>query len=170
MFGFLSNMRHSLSWICDEPIHTYGPRHHCIKVYKSITFRSSVWEMLDEVLCVSFNARNVICKPFSRAKLLLEGHFRPPTSLKIVYSHGTNYEHSFCDGMQIVSFPAKWLQINMSTLAYQPLWIVLPNLHHKTWWPHQMEAFSALLAICAGNSPVAGEFPAQRPVTTRAQL
>ena len=28
-----------------------------------------------------------------------------------------------------------------------------------------METFSALLAICAGNSPVAGEFPAQRPVT-----
>ena len=28
-----------------------------------------------------------------------------------------------------------------------------------------METFSALLAIGAGNSPVAGEFPAQRPVT-----
>ena len=28
-----------------------------------------------------------------------------------------------------------------------------------------MEAFSALLAICAGNSPAPGEFPAQRPVT-----
>ena len=28
-----------------------------------------------------------------------------------------------------------------------------------------MENFSALLAICAGNSPVPGEFPAQRPVT-----
>ena len=28
-----------------------------------------------------------------------------------------------------------------------------------------MEAFSALLAICAGNSPVTGEFPAQSPVT-----
>ena len=27
------------------------------------------------------------------------------------------------------------------------------------WWRHQMETFSALLAICAGNSPVAGEFP-----------
>ena len=27
-----------------------------------------------------------------------------------------------------------------------------------------METFSALLAICAGNSPVTGEFPAQRPV------
>ena len=28
-----------------------------------------------------------------------------------------------------------------------------------------METFSALLAICAGNSQVPGEFPAQRPVT-----
>ena len=28
-----------------------------------------------------------------------------------------------------------------------------------------METFSALLAICAGNSPVPGKFPAQRPVT-----
>ena len=28
-----------------------------------------------------------------------------------------------------------------------------------------MDTFSALLAICAGNSPVPGEFPAQRPVT-----
>ena len=34
-----------------------------------------------------------------------------------------------------------------------------------SWWRHQMETFSALLAICAGNSPVPGEFPAQRPVT-----
>ena len=28
-----------------------------------------------------------------------------------------------------------------------------------------METLSALLAICAGNSPVPGEFPTQRPVT-----
>ena len=28
-----------------------------------------------------------------------------------------------------------------------------------------METFFVLLAICAGNSPVPGEFPAQRPVT-----
>ena len=34
-----------------------------------------------------------------------------------------------------------------------------------TWWRHQMETFSALLAICAGNSSVAGEFPAKRPAT-----
>ena len=32
-------------------------------------------------------------------------------------------------------------------------------------WRHQMETFSALLALCAENSPVTGEFPSQRPVT-----
>ena len=35
----------------------------------------------------------------------------------------------------------------------------------RTWWRHKIETFSALLALCAGNSPVTGEFPAQRPVT-----
>ena len=30
-----------------------------------------------------------------------------------------------------------------------------------------METFSTLLAICAGNSPVPGEFPAHGPVTRR---
>ena len=34
-----------------------------------------------------------------------------------------------------------------------------------TWWRHQMETFSASLAICVGNSPIPGEFPAQRSVT-----
>ena len=34
-----------------------------------------------------------------------------------------------------------------------------------TWWRHQMETFSALLAICAEKSPVTGEFSTQRPVT-----
>ena len=36
---------------------------------------------------------------------------------------------------------------------------------YSAWWRHQMETFSALLAICAENSPVPGEFPAQRPAT-----
>ena len=34
-----------------------------------------------------------------------------------------------------------------------------------SWWRHQMETFSALLALRVGNSPVSGEIPAQRPVT-----
>ena len=44
-------------------------------------------------------------------------------------------------------------------------WMVYVSRRRIPWWRHQMETFSALLAICVGNSPVPGEFPAQRPVT-----
>ena len=30
---------------------------------------------------------------------------------------------------------------------------------HKSWWRHQMGPFSALLALCVGNSPVPVNFP-----------
>ena len=49
---------------------------------------------------------------------------------------------------------------------------VIPNKQCWLWdigwihprWLHQMETFSKLLALCAGNSPVTSEFPSQRPV------
>ena len=47
------------------------------------------------------------------------------------------------------------------TKTLNPTW----DKWYDIWWRHQMETFSTLLAICAGNSPVTGEFPAQRPVT-----
>ena len=50
-----------------------------------------------------------------------------------------------------------WISYN--TLSY------IKRLSWTPWWCHQMETFSALLAIYAGNSVVTGEFPAQRPVT-----
>ena len=60
----------------------------------------------------------------------------------------------------------QWNKHRRSILRYQT-WIA--RLHWTVnsipWWRHQMETFSALLAICAGNSPVTGEFPSQRPVT-----
>ena len=59
---------------------------------------------------------------------------------------------------------ASWLSLGFSELKLywhaDRRWIFCS----PTWWCHQMETFSALLAICAGNSPVNGEFPAQRPV------
>ena len=42
-----------------------------------------------------------------------------------------------------------------------------PRVKNNPWWRHQMKTFFALLALCAGNSPVTGEFSAQRPVVTR---
>ena len=32
---------------------------------------------------------------------------------------------------------------------------------HISWWCREIKTFSALLVICAGDSPVPGEFPAQ---------
>ena len=40
-----------------------------------------------------------------------------------------------------------------------------PMYHQLSRWRHQMETFSALLALCAGKTPVPGDFPKQRPVT-----
>ena len=47
----------------------------------------------------------------------------------------------------------------VNTISQMPL----DTLTHP-WWRHPMEAFFALLAFCAGISPVTGEFPTQWPV------
>ena len=62
-----------------------------------------------------------------------------------------------CNFVQLlfISISSHWTGFELKTEKIQ-----IP-----AWWRHQMETFSALLAICAGNSPVTGEFPAQRPVT-----
>ena len=57
-----------------------------------------------------------------------------------------------------------------SVYGYDAWWRTIESLESfrlikVIWWRHQMKTFSALLAICAGNSPVPGEFLAQRPVT-----
>ena len=56
-----------------------------------------------------------------------------------------------------------WKTLTVHPMKYACFVVFL--LGWYPWWRHQMETFSALLAICAGNSPVADEFPSQRPVT-----
>ena len=67
--------------------------------------------------------------------------------------------------------PSQWCQVDI-TGDYAVYLTVCSSKWRKhqsytllAWWRHQMETFSALLALCAGSSPVSGEFPAQRPVT-----
>ena len=53
----------------------------------------------------------------------------------------------------IAKYVCRWFftRIHMTHLSMFPgllLW------HWDTWWRHQTETFSALLALCAGNSPV----------------
>ena len=49
-----------------------------------------------------------------------------------------------------------------SSVCGMDVWTQSPQL--KPWWRHQMEKFAALLALCAVNSPIVGEFVAQSPV------
>ena len=56
-----------------------------------------------------------------------------------------------------------WLWRRTARISSKPC--IIDPMHFYSWWRHQIETFSALLALCAGNSPVTGEFPAQRPVT-----
>ena len=67
--------------------------------------------------------------------------------------------------------------MNMAIIVYDKnifIWAFFANMLKRklmhgwmsdAWWRDQMETFSALLAICAGISPVPGEFPSQRPVS-----
>ena len=71
----------------------------------------------------------------------------PSISWKISNCHGTRKNGQ--------AWPL-WIAI-----CFMLLCIIPPN----SWWRHQMKTFSALMAICAGNSPGTGEFPTQRPVT-----
>ena len=62
-----------------------------------------------------------------------------------------------CTGIGLTPTP------NVPLTTTQPRRISCQGRH--LWWRHQMETFSALLTLCAGNSSVTGEFPAQRQVT-----
>ena len=67
--------------------------------------------------------------------------------------------------MQIKSAITLCTVVYIHTCSYPSSTLFLPPPRPPSWWRRQMETFSALLAICAGNSPVPGEFPAHRPVT-----
>ena len=54
---------------------------------------------------------------------------------------------------------------NSGHISRSQIWTCHESSAIRAWWRHQMETFFALLAICARNSPVSGEFLAQRPVT-----
>ena len=62
----------------------------------------------------------------------------------------------------LISIEKLWMQSRQSLSSC--LTLTIQQNSSNAWWRHQMETVSVLLAICAGNSPVTGEFPAQRPV------
>ena len=73
-----------------------------------------------------------------------------------------HFKYSYCNKYGIVC-KIHYVRICITSLGPGRCSRILKSL--ISWWRHEMKAFSALLAICVGNSPVTGEFPTQRPVT-----
>ena len=64
--------------------------------------------------------------------------------------------------VRIKRFMRFWILPGFFVVLYHsPVYYAEPI---TSWWRHQKETFSMLLALCVGNSPVTGEFPAKRPV------
>ena len=82
-----------------------------------------------------------------------------PTHICATRPQWVNSSHKF-NAIFINSYQPWWLRIYLFSI------IILPTRPVTvTWWRHQMESFSAFLAVCQGNTPVTGGFPSQRPVT-----
>ena len=93
--------------------------------------------------------------------------FTTDCKLKAAKHNKDLYGH---DASRIYGMPPRWpLQLLHSWFTVLRVTATHLKIEYpyssSRWWRHQMETFSALLAICAGNSPVPDEFPAQRPMT-----
>ena len=101
------------------------------------------------------------------------------TSLTTVYSTADQRKHqsstslAFVQGIHLspVNSPHKW-PVMRKMFPFND--VIMNNdkvpqhdisMKKLIPWQHQTVTFSVSLALCAGNSPVTGEFPSQRPVT-----
>ena len=110
-----------------------------------------------------FRATNAICYDCVQNFIVIGGvHFNQSTGYFGCISN--SIEISLV-GKALSIISKFWLScVSKFCLKAYPFYLIyLENI--TTWWRHQMETFSALLVLCAGNSPVTGEFPSQRPVT-----
>ena len=97
-------------------------------------------------------------------------------TLQLIWRTGTRRFHLRVPDLQM-SCTLTWLEdrttacIAVPTMAVRVICAIVRSKYTSavlslvSWWRHQMETFSALLALCVGNSPVTGEFPTQRSVT-----
>ena len=106
---------------------------------------------------------SIRCVLLNTAKLKL--HTFTSTELIINVSCGRRALFQRCLRIR----PCKTIFRTHSMGAVQAIAAVSDHWHFESlrvsWWRHQMETFSALLALYAENSPVSGKFSSQRPVT-----
>ena len=94
---------------------------------------------------ISYHTKNIIIYPCPIRTILIKG------------THERNHPCYFCPHRcHVQCIPKK---LHRVLFCYKLLWLyfaLLVDIHpySPAWWRHQMETFSALLALCAGNSPV----------------
>ena len=84
---------------------------------------------------------------------------------------------AFCE---ITKAEVSWVDHNSRISLYPYVFVIVtrnnppgypvvesPREARNPWWRHQMETFSASLALCEGNPPDTGWFPSQRSLTRR---
>ena len=71
--------------------------------------------------------------------------------------------------LQYVVFSSRWHAILQDVVQSIVSRVLSKHCHfpYGSWWRHQMERFSASLALCEGNPPVTGGFPPQKPAARR---
>ena len=107
-------------------------------------------------LCQSY--KKLLCQVFINDMYTLNLSTRVDTMTVMQSQAWEIYKHH-----QLLDNP--WLQVTRIIFGSQ-LWKNERNQFDWSWWRHQMEAFSALLALCEGNLPVTTMcIPSQSTVT-----
>ena len=134
-------------------LHVLEVWNSCQTIETRFAINLKVWYTIEKYIQQHYARRTclIIIKTIFQIKLLLDKCTKRKGTCIWVKSRRCNWTVLSCYLVcyQLIAKPGN------KTVA--PPWLA--------WWRHQMETFSALLAICAGNSPVTGEFPTQRPVT-----
>ena len=128
------------------------PFHHVIPQHNQTMYTHFAIYCTHVTLCmISWNFQRFICQEINYTEHLISSHLHclgklwsVPVVIYWVYSKSHKYAHDYVVLCLVVGR------------------LLAPS---DSWWRHQMETFFVLLSLCAGNSPVIGEFPAQRQVT-----
>ena len=164
--------------VCRATSHLFGSHETCIQKI-NISPRDHIWEAFWlcpirlECRWAAAHHHSAGRDQFRYAPSQWETSLHCNDVSNCVHSFIHSFIHSFmctCDyeNLYFVIFYCTLLE-NKLTTTLQTYYIAgpyCPNpMPSTSWWHHEKETLSALLALCARNSPVTGEFPLQRPVT-----
>ena len=99
--------------------------------------------------------QHYLLKSWFRENFLVIAYFFGPSTVMPDHQSGPTvhqFTKYYFDNWTLVQVMARYRQATSHYLSQCWPRSMLP--YDATWWRHQMETFSALLALCAGNSPV----------------